>query len=329
VTLEISDHASDRRYVEQFRLARQLANDKKDSSKNVIIAFGCSFTDPYFRVDYSWTTSERGPLPPHLAGGWKMWPEVFKDMLEERDKREYHVLNFGRSGSGFGHGFESFLKIWPYLKHRIKFVLWGGTDFNRFEHHSYRMHVDLNNRRDTGIKSFFEKKGGGGADYERYKQHGVIDYVDNINRSLADPSTVKWIMMKRLRLMTFIEDLSTSNGSEFLYYPLIEPFGGGSFYKTGGSTSPSLKTTQMYLQDIHFTLNLKNNKKRLKHYVGLHIKFSGAFWTSWSADIYLSGKKLKILHNKEWPNNDGHPDKYGQEDIANQFWKHYVAHEKK
>ena len=51
MSLEISDHPSDKRYVEQFRLARQLANDKKDSSKNVIIAFGCSFTDPYFRVD--------------------------------------------------------------------------------------------------------------------------------------------------------------------------------------------------------------------------------------------------------------------------------------
>ena len=325
MSLEISDHPSDKRYVEQFRLARQLANDKKDSSKNVIIAFGCSFTDPYFRVDYSWTTSKRGPLPPHLSGGWKMWPEVFKDMLEERDNHEYHVLNFGRSGSGFGHGFESFLKVWPYLKHRIKFVLWGGTDFNRFEHHCYRMHVNLNNRRDIAI----EKTNGKGTDYERYMEYGVIDYIDNINRSLADPRVIKWIMMKRLRLMTFIEDLSTSNGGEFLYYPLIEPFGGGSFYKTGGSTSPSWKIIPKYLQDLPFILDLKNDKKRLKHYVNLSINFSGTFWTSWSSETLFTGKKLKILDNKEWPNDDGHPDKYGQIDIANQVWKHYVAHEKK
>ena len=324
MTIEISKEPEDRRYVGEYRLARQLSNDKKDKNlKNVIVALGDSFTDPTFKVDLSWIKSE-GPPPLHICN-WKMWPEVFKDLLEERDNHEYHVVNLGRQGSGIDYAFECFTKVWPYLKNRIKFVLWGGTDFNRFEHHSIPYSVSPDTRRDD----FFDvvAPGHGEEFYRQYDELGVTQYMDAINRKLHEEHAVKRIMTKKLRLITFVEDLCTSNSTEFLYYPLIEPFGGGSFYKTGGRSSPTLKTTQKYLQDIPFTLNIKNNKKRLKHYVNLYMKFSGVFWTSWSSKVIIEGQKLRICDDKEWKNTDGHPDKHGQIDIANQVWNHYITHD--
>ena len=57
------------------------------------------------------------------------------------------------------------------------------------------------------------------------------------------------------------------------------------------------------------------------------MKFSGVFWTSWSSKIIIEGQKLRICDDKEWKNTDGHPDKHGQIDIANQVWNHYITHD--
>ena len=37
-------------------------------------------------------------------------------------------------------------------------------------------------------------------------------------------------------------------------------------------------------------------------------------------------ENCQIRHNKEYPNNDSHPNSNGQKLIANEFWRHYEKH---
>ena len=50
-----------------------------------------------------------GGMPDHLRGGWKMWPEVFKDLLEKRDNHKYELVKLGQSGCGLDYCFDNLI----------------------------------------------------------------------------------------------------------------------------------------------------------------------------------------------------------------------------
>ena len=62
----------------------------------------------------------------------------------------------------------------------------------------------------------------------------------------------------------------------------------------------------------------------LKNFIG--IINHGFNWQHWAAKVnyyHSNGIDCLIEHNKEYPNNDTHPNKKGQEMIAEEFWSHY------
>ena len=69
--------------------------------RDVILALGCSFTDPNFRAG-----NVPSEFPEHLRGGWKMWPEIFTDRLSERDGKKYK-LSYKQSRAYTDYLFES------------------------------------------------------------------------------------------------------------------------------------------------------------------------------------------------------------------------------
>ena len=83
--------------------------------RDTILALGCSFTDPNFKAG-----NVPADFPNHLKGGWKVWPEIFRDRLSERDGVEYKVMNIGKSGSGMDWHANAFFQHWTDYKKDIK-----------------------------------------------------------------------------------------------------------------------------------------------------------------------------------------------------------------
>ena len=103
--------------------------------RDLIVATGCSFTNEKFRA-----TSVPEDFPEHLRGGWKMWPEVFKDNLSKADNYKYELINTAESGVGLEYAFDSLIELFHANKDRLKVMLWGGTDWLRVPHFTRRKH---------------------------------------------------------------------------------------------------------------------------------------------------------------------------------------------
>ena len=303
----------------------QVDTDKK----NIIIALGCSMTEE----DYFLHHNHAGDMPDHFRGGWKMWPEVFKDMSEEKDKREYELVNLGQSGCGMDYCFDNLIEIWPKLRKRIKFVLWGGTEFSRFDHLVEDYGMVPSSRSDINYKNLSSQPGDTNnrviKTSEEIKFFGGLEYVDYINRSWGDKTKCIKRMSDIFRKITFVEDLCKLNDSKFLYYPLLQMFVGKSYYVTGGTTEPGNKKQTEWLNELTYINDISKNKKRHKHYVDFKSGILGVTWSSWHNRLFPRRNftiPLITRERLEWPNTDGHPTEHGQKDIANKFWSWYVKY---
>ena len=70
--------------------------------KNIILAAGCSFTDPNFK-------SLVKHLPHNERGGWPMWPELLQREIEKETGESYKLINLARSGASNDVIFKKFI----------------------------------------------------------------------------------------------------------------------------------------------------------------------------------------------------------------------------
>ena len=90
------------------------------NKKPIILATGCSFTDPKF-------CSRHKHLPDEKRGGWPMWPELIKEKIEKETGISYDLINLARSGGSQDWVFNTCLDTLSGYDGRIKIVLVGGT----------------------------------------------------------------------------------------------------------------------------------------------------------------------------------------------------------
>lgn len=85
-------------------------------SKGILIAAGCSFTDPDFRsLDSSLKESEKG--------GWSMWPEIIAERLNLKS------VNMGKYGAGNDYIFNRVIDQLHIQKNiKLVVVMWSGWD---------------------------------------------------------------------------------------------------------------------------------------------------------------------------------------------------------
>ncbi len=299
------------------------------NKKNIIISLGCSMTEEGYFLHHD----HAGDMPDHFRGGWKMWPEVFKDLLEERDNHKYELVNLGQSGCGMDYCFDNLIEIWPKLKKRIKFVLWGGTEFSRFDHLVEDYGMVPSSRADINYVNLSSRPGDTNnriiKTSEQFKKYGSLEYVDYVNQSWGYKTKCIKRMNDIFRKITFTEDLCKLNNSEFLYYPLLQMFVGKSYYITGGTIEPGIKKQIEWLNELTYINDISKNKERHKHYVDFKSGILGVTWNTWHNDLQLrrtSTIPLITRQRTEWPNTDGHPTEHGQVDIANKIWSWYVKY---
>lgn len=88
-----------------------------NKNKKILLASGCSFTDPDF---YSLDDS----IPNERRGGWPAWPKLMADELD------LNCINYARSGAGNDFILHSLIKGLFNYKDRVDTVavLWSGAD---------------------------------------------------------------------------------------------------------------------------------------------------------------------------------------------------------
>ena len=279
--------------------------------RDTILALGCSFTDEKFRA-----ANVPDDFPEHLKGGWKVWPEVFRDRLSERDGVEYKVMNIGKSGSGMDWHANEFFQHWTDYKNDIKIVLWGGSSWYRFYHMTTKERFAATDLSDP--KFYNSPEEAINKRIDRMKKCGMYEYTKSVAFSLNSHKAREEIAKKYMSMVVGIKDLCESTGVDFMLYQLLEPMTAPSFNHIGASKDSINRAVQLNL-----FRECKNAWEQLcnsKHIIGWNRSdFVEAWATKYKNRPYL------IEDNIDFPNNDSHPNEAGQVHIAEIFWNNYTS----
>lgn len=285
--------------------------------KDVILTLGCSYTDPNFKSKNRLLED----APPSVVGGWPMWPQIFTEKLSERDQVQYKLINAGLSGSGMDYQAEMFFEHWLEYKDSLKIVLWGGTSYFRFQHFSNGRKVAIQHYQD-GRKErklaypSYEKV------TEKIAEYGCTEYLKNLAKQTGGDELYLRRAKVNHEMIVAIRDLCELNGTHFIFYPLINPFSGGTYKKVGGRTR---RITQQETMNYFYQGSPKAWESIMKDRNFIGITSHGFEWINWLL-LTKNDENCQIQHSKEYPNNDSHPNDRGQRLIANEFWKHYEKH---
>lgn len=293
--------------------------------KNIILAIGCSYTDPkyYSAIEH---------LPPEKRGGWPKWPEVFKNNLEKETGKSYEVINLGRSGAGSDYILATLTQYIAKYSDQIEIVLWGGTQWHRttdfkmrfYNSMIYEFMKDLyhNNGRDEGWIHFCEA-GKYHTVNNEYTQHGMKRTID-----------------LQLSYMWSILNICNNNKIKFLHYQLLHIFPHYKFLlqaieSWGESTDRIDKTVldpswqSSYMLKTPYAKSIVENKEKI-------LGFQMLGTEPWDRQSIEEKERLRIFLNTTSGNKpflrkagenqklDGHPNADGQKDIGDKVWKHYV-----
>ena len=277
--------------------------------RNIILALGCSFTDQHFIAN-----NVPKEFPKHLKGGWKMWPEIFKDRLSERDGKKYKLINVGRSGTSMQYSFRMFFEQWSTKKEFLKVVLWGGTQWSRLEHETRDFNASINHFDDNRNKYMNHKK-----DDSYLKLNGMYEYVKFLAQDTKSDNSYMKNLSLTLNKLVAVRDLCRAYEVDFIFYPLLNPFTAGTYNEVGGrkykmtsekSLDLMLKASPAAYDDIVNSAN----------FIGASVFGHG--WVHWSRK-YSKYKKYEIADDLYHTNSDRHPNAEGQITIANEFWERY------
>jgi len=289
--------------------------------KNIILAIGCSFTDPNFK-------SVLKHLPDNKRGGWPMWPELMQRKIEKETGESYELINLAKSGVSNDWIFNTFIDALAKYDTRIKIVLIGGTQWMR-THVVASGYLNINPQVNCGIRDF-EKT------YEKASMQMWYHYSNNFGFK----NTIHY----NLRIMWTIMNMCKDRKIKFIWNQLLKPLPSANWWRKRllkeGSVQgweingnlqawEELKSTLRWsLSDQFFSETVLKSPyakflvKHKKHFYG----FSWSKSSPWDA-CGLDSHKEKVVYPETKPNRkeevDFHPNKLGQEEIAEEMWKEY------
>lgn len=300
--------------------------------EKIILAVGCSYTDPRFRSQCQGLSNEE-------RGGWPMWPEIFKNKLEKETGKSYRVINLAQSGFGSDALFRKIITGLAEYGDRVEIILWGGTQFHRrlepiymrpYNSMAYSfmktVYRGTNNQPDNSWLNFCEYAKYGTVEQE-FTQRGMQNAMD-----------------AHLYLFWTLLNICNSKKIKLLYYQLLAPF---PAYKwiCGVVESWKQPTERIkeyvcktawqndYMLQTDFAKYIVKNKKS---FLGFQM-FGEESWDHQSLEeqdkfrirtLRKLDDETKASWDRHNPTNpkrvDGHPNAIGQKDIANKVWNHYV-----
>ena len=312
------------------------------TQKPIIISVGCSFTDVNYR-------SRLETIPEEERGGWPIWSDHFKTKLEEHYKTKYKIIHFGHSGASNEKALKFITESFAKYKDRIKFVLWGGTEFKRYWNfmsgYNHNPNGDL-----RAYPQFFELK-----DKENYWRNSYQQMqeanVHNMITFMGHTEGRQRVIDHGLQLYWTALLVCQKYNATLLNTQLLDPLANISslsneFKRILGKPDLPInykcdrKYEVKYATKTPFFADLYANRNHFFNLRFVHIKdeirSEVNHWTSYvdkgnHGEKYLikswSGITDDSLQKRDpWGGNsavDTHPNAAGHKHIADQLWKHY------
>lgn len=295
------------------------------NKKKIILAVGCSYTEPNFK-------SSMENLPPEKRGGWPMWPELFKNKLEKETGKSYELINLAMGGTGHDYMFDQLIKYIVKYKDQISIILWGGTQFHRRMDGVFGL--SYNSMAYHFMKNLSRASSSIGEGWIHFCEYSLIA------SAMREFSTfgMKAIIDKNLSFIWLALNMCNNYNIKFLYYQLLSPWPDYKFtcasLEAWGQQSDKVSKQALdkvwqsnYMLDTDFAKDIIKNKKSF-----LGFQMFGE--TAWDRQSREEKEMLRIYPFFDKTNSspgqfdmtkvDGHPNAAGQKDIANKVWKHYV-----
>jgi hypothetical protein len=301
------------------------------SKKPIIFATGCSFTDPDFE-------STHEDLPDIERGGWPMWPEIIKDKLNKEIRKPYELINVAKSGAGNEYILMSIQDALVKYGNRIKIILIGGTQWMRYHHvPTNTMTNPLFHIKAASERSSKEQQAR--LIYAEAENQGNIDRNSWINKFIesdiqmwkkwSNEAGIGFVINHNIRIMWTILSLCKLYNIKLIWNQLLYPMPGYDFWKQILDQYESIEDEN--IQEHVFTSEWTTEYFLKSNYAKDLITNSKCFWGfPWSKGEYFDTKKHDELIVKPPIEVNGqiiadfHPNKIGQEKIAETMWKNYA-----
>ena len=303
--------------------------------KNIILAVGCSFTDPNFK-------SLVKHLPDNKRGGWPMWPELMQREIEKKTGESYELINLAESGTGNDWIFNTCIDALSKYDSRIKIVLIGGTQWMR----THVVPSDTRfNPQVSGVNIFEDKEWRDGQILNKFSENYEKAMIQMWYLH-SNEFGFKNVIHHNLRIMWTLMNICKDKKIKFIWNQILETFPSPHFWRTrllkvgrdeGWDINVNLQaweelkdTLKWTLSDQYFSKTVLKSPyakflvKHKKHFYGFSWS-NGSPWNLYTFDspaaqktkvcpeIMIDGKKVI----------DAHPNKLGQEEIAKEMWKEY------
>lgn len=312
--------------------------------KSIIISAGCSFTDRFFK-------SHVDTLPKEKRGGWHIWTDHFKDKLEKHHNEKYEIIYTGTSGGSLDFSLDHIARNIAIYKDRIKFVLWGGTEWGRWMDHHTHMRVNPI----MALRSSKPIKNSEGSLIP--KVNDPFDYVSLLYDAGA-AVVMRWycqqqgrinVLNNSFRQLWTVFNLCKQYNITLIYYQLLDPMQEVIWMRH--EFKRVLNEKNDYKLGIDFKADekwemgdvavkspwFKDLLQNKKHFYGL--KYVEPALKHWSWEVRHEGVEFDLIVAppselgivRDMPRTDKgdpvgidfHPNAKGHKDIANKLWKHY------
>lgn len=314
--------------------------------KPIIISAGCSFTDRFFK-------SMIETLPEEKRGGWLIWTDYFKDKLEKQHNEKYEIIHTGSSGAGQDFALDKIVKNIVVHKDKIKFVLWGGTGWERWMEPISHTRINPTSSVKTSRPMVNNKGVNIPKENDPFDERGLLNDAATavVFKYYCRKHGRKNVIDRSFRQLWTVFKLCEQYNITLIYYQLLNPMQDmdnnmiGEFkklldeedeLKLGIDFNANAKwemseaaVTSPWFKDLlknkkHF-YGLKYLDPMAKHW-GWEAKSAGVHDELVVAPFIETSMKLNEMERDDWGQPVGvdlHPNAEGQKDIAERIWKHY------
>ena len=291
--------------------------------KKIILATGCSFTDPNFK-------SMLKHLPDEQRSGWPLWPELLQRKIEKETGESYELINLARSGAGNDWVFDRCLDAISEHGNKIKIVLVGGTQWQRTQITATGVNANPQialKLRGEGKGDSFEAKNQT-EDWQKWHNESVVQMWSKYSNEFA----MKNVIYHNVRIMWTLLNICNNNNIKFIWNQLLAPISYIGHWRKLLEEAAVIPIEDMNINDQAFqepffsdtilkspyAKQLVKHKKQFYGFTWSHGKFWNLFDSRESPLIILPPATIDGKQQQ-----DLHPNKLGQESIAEEMWKVY------
>ena len=277
--------------------------------KKLLIAGGCSYTDPGFYA-------QDDSLPEEKRHGWPMWPALLADELSLK------CINTGKGGVGNLKIYKKVLEAMNQNEGKVDTVavLWSGWDRSAW-------FFDKNIQYSLAFRGYASpaerpKLNLGDQSFEDIGGYAVLENFVS-SRAWHLRGMAKSMVDQSLLLMSSLAEICEARGIKYIFYQGVDPldYGGLNMGKDAIYSAHENLELENLLSYIKSSSASKYLEKKKKHVIGWPFMevAGGHFYDAERLGIWRGGQEQRNYISEV----DKHPDAEGQRELYRIFYERY------